>query len=106
MRISARVTLLWFSSRKMNDSRYFPAANDSHGDFFAPIFAIDNLTKVSCIVLGMVLMPVNLALLHAIVWYERFGSDLKRNLTNQLAATLMKSGIGYELLVAPLSLIR
>lgn len=75
-------------------------------DFYAPLFVNDSVVKVLYVVLGVTLLPVNLALLYAIVWFERFGSDLKRNLTNQLAATMLKSGMEYELLVAPLTFLR
>jgi hypothetical protein len=89
----------------------FPALNRSNSstdeeDFFAPLYVNDSFTKISLLSFGMILMPINLALLYAVVWYERFGSDLKRNLTNQLAATMIKSGIEYELLIAPLTFLR
>jgi len=75
------------------------------GDFFAELYK-NNPTKTACLVIGMILFPINLVALYSIVWYERFGLDIKRNLTNQISSLMFKSGMEVQLIVSSLNILR
>lgn len=47
-----------------------------------------NLTKVSIMVLSLLAMIWTMAMLLGIIWYEHYGSDSKRILTNKLVALI------------------
>jgi hypothetical protein len=55
-----------------------------------PCFGEDghNLTKSFAIILSLLLSLIVLPSLYGIIWYERFGSDSKRTLINQLFASV------------------
>lgn len=74
-------------------------------DFFAPLFA-NTSVKIVLLVLSLIMTPISLTLMSAIVWYERYGSDLRRNLTNRLVSLMFQSAIQLLLICQTLTFIR
>ncbi len=48
----------------------------------------NGISKFSCITLSIFLSFLVLPLLYGIIWYEKFGTDLKRTLINQLFGSI------------------
>lgn len=74
-------------------------------DFYAPLFA-NTSVKIILVVLSLIITPISITLMSAIIWYERFGSDLKRNLTNRMVSLMFQSGIQYLLICQTLTFAR
>jgi hypothetical protein len=56
-------------------------------DFFYGIFE-NRPSKFVCIVLAILVLSIELFLYYGIIWYERFGTDNRRTLTNELLTNL------------------
>jgi hypothetical protein len=47
-------------------------------------FLENGISKIFSIIFAIILLCISLPLLYGIIWYERYGVDLKRTLINQL----------------------
>ena len=74
-------------------------------DFFAPAFEIGAL-KISVIVLSILYLFFIIPSGLGIIWYERFGSDLKRNLINRLLTSVCWTGLIFYCFVQPIETAR
>ena len=76
-----------------------------NSDFFASVYSNTPLKTVSiifCIILSILIGCAG----YGIIWYEKFGTDLKRTLINRLLSSLCWNGIAYLILVLPLDVAR
>ena len=90
------------SSTNMNES---VKSNQESSDFFAaayengPLKAFAIITTVLCVIF---LASSG----YGMIWYERYGSDKKRNLINRLFSSVCWTGIQFYVLVLPLEIGR
>ena len=76
------------------------AANYSRSDgddFFGEIY-LTRPSKIVILVLSLILTPINVVLLYSVIWFERFGSDLKRTLVNQAVSSMCWWGLVIDFL--------
>ena len=52
-----------------------------------------DFSKISVILISLLVIVLTSLLLYGIIWYERFGADLKRILTNKLVSLICWNGI-------------
>ena len=69
----------------------------SGDDFFGEMYET-RPSKIWILVFSLILTPVNVLLLYSVIWYERFGLDLKRTLVNQAVSSMCCWGLVIELL--------
>jgi len=74
-------------------------------DFFAPAFENGPL-KTRVIVLSILYLFFIIPSGLGIIWYERFGSDLKRNLINRLLTCVCWTGLIFYSIVQPIETAR
>jgi len=67
-------------------------------DFFAGAFE-NHLSKICFMTFTMISIPVVIVLLYSIVWYERYGLDVKRTIVNKLSSFFCWVGIQFVFLV-------
>ena len=65
----------------------------------------NNLYKVPSIIFASVLTPICVICLYAIIWFEKFGTDHKRTLTNKLHSSLCWTLI-YGIMICAIDIIR
>jgi len=87
---------------KRADSLYNISPND---DFFAPAFQNGHL-KTSVIVFSILYLFFIIPSGFGIIWFERFGSDLKRNLINRLLTSVCWNGLIFYCFVQPIETAR
>jgi len=95
----------------MNDSDFSsptprPAFNASvDGDFFENLYR-NRPSKFIIMSAALVLMAINLTLLYGIIWFERFGLDLKRTLINKLVSSICWSTMAIIIFAHGLTITR
>jgi len=67
-------------------------------DFFCGVFE-NRPSKIVFMTFTIVTIPFVLLLLYSIVWYERFGLDVKRTIVNKLTSSFCWVGMQFILLV-------
>lgn len=71
--------------------------NASAADFFEELYQ-DRPSKVIVMIISALLTPANVILLYSVIWFEHYGSDLKRTLINKAVASMCWCGIFAEFL--------
>ena len=61
---------------------------------FCSAFMEDNLSKIASLVFSLLASVLLFPLLFGIVWFERFGTDFRRNLNNRLMSAIIWRLIG------------
>ena len=56
---------------------------------FCSTFLEDNFSKVFSLVFSLLASVLLFPLLYGIIWFERFGTDFRRNLNNRLMSAIM-----------------
>jgi hypothetical protein len=87
---------------KISDHLFNKSARE---DFFAPAFENGPL-KTSVIALSILYLFFIIPSGLGIIWYERFGSDLKRNLINRLLTSVCWTGLIFFCFVQPIETAR
>jgi hypothetical protein len=81
------------------------ASSVTHEDFFKGVYEHQPVkTLILFLCLGLTI--INILLLYSIIWYEHFGSDLKRTLINKFAVSICWCGIESEIVLQGLTMIR
>ena len=70
-----------------NDDDFNITSFSATGDFFEMLY-LPRPSKFIITATAFVLVSVNLLLLYGVIWFERFGSDLKRTLINKFVASI------------------
>ena len=90
----------------LNDSSIFEdTSNLTQEDFFKGVYE-HRPFKTLIWFLSLGLTVINVLLLYSIVWYEHYGSDLKRTLINKFVVSVCWCGIEFELVLQGLTMIR
>ncbi len=56
-------------------------------DDYFHVLRENNLYKMICVSLSVLIMVILLPLIYGVIWFERFGSDKKRTLINMLVSS-------------------
>ena len=67
-------------------------------DFFAGLYET-RPSKIYLMILSALMSPINVMLLYSVIWFERFGTDLKRTLVNQAVSSMCWCGLFLEFLL-------
>ena len=70
-----------------NKTTLLNSSLEEHEDFFYGMFE-NRPSKFICIIFALLIMMSDLFLYYGIIWYERFGTDNRRTLTNKLLTNL------------------
>ena len=73
-------------------------ANNSTGDYFQELFE-PKISKTIFMAISVVLNLFCVALCFCVIWYERYGLDVKRTIMNQLFSKLCWTGIEFILFI-------
>ena len=73
-------------------------ANNSTGDYFEELFE-PKISKTIFMAISVVLNLFCVALCFCVIWYERYGLDVKRTIMNQLFSKLCWTGIEFILFI-------
>ena len=84
----------FFSKMASNESDYFSAAFEN-GPF-------KTCSVILSIIAGLILLPA----MYGIIWYERYGTDLKRILLNMLVSSMSWAGVVWYALLQPIEILR
>lgn len=76
-----------FNMDNINYNDFNMSSFKSEGDFFEMLY-LPRPSKFVIMTAAFTLVFVNLILLYGVVWFERFGSDLKRTLINKFVASI------------------
>ena len=80
-------------------------STNSSTDFFEGIFE-NRWSKVVFIAFAILIIPIVLSLNYSIIWYEKYGQDLKRTIVNRIFSSICWTVIEFTLLVSILDLAR
>ena len=75
------------------------------GDFFEMLY-FPRASKFIIMTSAFILVSFNLVLLYGVIWFERFGSDLKRTLVNKFVASICWATAGIIVFGHGLTLTR
>jgi hypothetical protein len=92
-------------SLEITNTRKMFKNESAEEDYFAPAFENGPL-KTSVIVLSILYLFFIIPSGLGIIWYERFGSDLKRNLINRLLTSVCWTGLIFYAIVQPIETAR
>ena len=91
---------------KANDTCFLSSDdNDDDVDFFSGIFE-NRLEKNISVIFSAVGGSILMALVYGIIWFEHFGSDLKRTLLNKLVSSLCWSCMEWFFIIQVLDMVR
>ena len=67
-------------------------------DFFEELYQ-NRSSKIVIMIISTILTPVNVLLLYSVIWFEHYGSDLKRTLINKAVTSMCWCGLVQEVLI-------
>jgi len=88
-----------------DSSNSVESSNITQEDFFKGVYE-HRPVKTLILFLCLGLTIINILLLYSIIWYEHFGSDLKRTLINKFAVSICWCGIMSEIVLQGVTMIR
>ena len=68
--------------------------SDTNGDVFADLYDKGSF-KIVCATISSILLVLTSAAAFGIIWFERFGSDLKRMFTNKMVSSICWSILAW-----------
>jgi hypothetical protein len=89
----------------MSNGSQEPIRLNGSADFFEAAFQ-DGSAKTICITVTLFSILFLIPAGYGIIWYERYGSDKKRILTNRLLTSLCWTGIELYAVVMPIDVFR